>query len=149
MHVIEATIKDLDFLVGLRNEPVNVAYSRRGELTPEEIRQDYFNNPQKKVYIAVVDGKSVGYLIFEFIKEKTVEISVAVSAALRGKGLGSSLLKNGTGFAAETLGVTTVIAQVFPENKTSLNLFRKQGYVVINSAEKPWELAFYHRQANQ
>jgi len=63
MEFIKATNKDLNFLFNLRNEPVNVKYSKRGVLQLDEIKKDYLNNTKKKVYIAKQKNESVGYLI--------------------------------------------------------------------------------------
>ena len=49
MKIVPATKRDLEFLVSLRNEKVSVDLSKRGELTREEIEQDYFYNHKKHV----------------------------------------------------------------------------------------------------
>jgi len=142
MKLKKATTEDLSFLYGLRNEPENVKYSKRGKLRLDEVENDYLLNLNKKVYIAEKDEKPVGYLIFENLDKNVFEISVAISVEQRGRGLGKLLLKEGTAFGINELKAEKIIAKIFPKNISSLKIFQDCSYKLVNNDIEPWQLVF-------
>jgi RimJ/RimL family protein N-acetyltransferase len=139
MKISKAMMEDLDFLVMLRNEDANVRFSKRGTLLPEVIRKDYFENPDKHVFVVYMKDNRVGYLIFTDLGDTRFEISVAVSPEFRGKGLGHLIVKEGTSFGFRELGAKTIVAEIYPANIASLKIFQSQGYGLTDDSKEPWE----------
>ncbi len=142
MKFIKATNKDLIFLFNLRNDSESVKYSKRGRLKIDEIKNDYFYNNRKKVFIVKHADESIGYLIFEFLHGNMAEISIAVSPEHRNKGLGKDIIKKGSEFAENEFGLETIIAHVFSENKASLKIFEDNSYKIIDKSAEPWKLIY-------
>jgi RimJ/RimL family protein N-acetyltransferase len=142
MKFIEATKDDLGFLFELRNDKESVKYSKRGYLELEELEKDYFDNSQKKVFIAYEGNDAIGYLIFEKLEEKVFEISIAISPNHRGKGFGKLIVKEGTLFGITDLGAKRIVARVFSNNKLSLKIFKENFYMIIDDKIEPWILVF-------
>jgi L-amino acid N-acyltransferase YncA len=63
------------------------------------------------------------------------EVSVYVSAAARGKGLGKQLL-NALVAASEAAGLWTLQAGIFPENAASIAIHEACGFRVLGTREK-------------
>jgi L-amino acid N-acyltransferase YncA len=63
------------------------------------------------------------------------EVSVYVSAAARGKGLGKQLL-NALVTASEAAGLWTLQAGIFPENAASIAIHEACGFRVLGTREK-------------
>jgi phosphinothricin acetyltransferase len=63
------------------------------------------------------------------------EVSVYVASAARGKGFGKSLLE-ALVRESEKLGVWTLQASIFPENKVSIGLHKKFGFRIVGQREK-------------
>ncbi len=63
------------------------------------------------------------------------EVSIYVSAAHQGRGLGRHLLGDLV-LASESAGYWTLVAQIFPENETSLSLHAALGFKVIGTRRK-------------
>lgn len=137
MVIRSATHSDLDFLVSLRNDPVSVAFSKRGKLSREAIHQDYFENSKKDVYIVSMKEEAVAYLIFEKLSAEDCEISIALAPAFRNKGLGTKIVKRGTLFALFHLKYRGVVARIFEKNSTSCRVFEKAGYTCIDRKMPP------------
>ncbi|MGM0442835.1 MAG: GNAT family N-acetyltransferase [Fibrobacterota bacterium] len=138
MNFKEASRKDLLFLFHLRNDSESVRYSKKGKLSIEQIEDDYFHNPDKKVFIAEKEEAPVGYLIFEHVEPEVFEISLAISPQHRGKGLGKEIVNEGTDFAIHELRAKRIIARVFSKNIPSLTLFQYCSYTVVNNKDEPW-----------
>jgi HAD superfamily hydrolase (TIGR01509 family) len=133
-----AEFADLEFLIDLRNEPVNAGFSKRGVLTPEQVQQDYLLNSDKHVYVAVSEGRSIGYVILASLGDSSCELSVAIRPEVRGRGLGRSLVGAGTELGFDRFGARRVVANIYSANEASLRTFRTQGYTLEQSETEPW-----------
>ncbi len=142
LDFVEADQTDLDFLFAVRNERICVQYSKRGVLTRDEVKEDYFGNARKRVFIAVHDGHSIGYAIYELLDDRggqlEFEISIALAVEFRGKGLGSALLDAATLFCFGQLTATRIEAYIFPANAASVHLFQTGGYQLVDDSKEPW-----------
>ena len=63
------------------------------------------------------------------------EVSIYVSAAQHGRGLGHRLLGDLV-LASERAGYWTLVAQIFPENEASLSLHAASGFKVVGMRRK-------------
>lgn len=140
---VKATEKDLDFLYNLRNEYQSRKYSKRGYLEKRQIKQDYLENDKKMTYIARLENKDIGYVIYELLDKDEYEISIAVSPEQRGRGIGKRLLMEANRFAVESLGAKKIVAVIYPANKSSINIFEMNSYKLFDSSKEPWEYHYY------
>jgi L-amino acid N-acyltransferase YncA len=90
--------------------------------------------------VAHGDDEVVGWAALSPVSSRTVyagvaEVSVYVSSAARGKGVGSLLLQELIR-TSEANGIWTLQAGIFPENKPSLLLHFKHGFRVVGIREK-------------
>ena len=90
--------------------------------------------------VAWQTGKIAGWAALSPVSKRPVyrgvaEVSVYVGAAAQGQGIGTALL-GALVAASETAGIWTLQAGIFPENKASLKMHRKQGFRIIGRREK-------------
>ncbi len=100
--------------------------------------------------VALADGSGpdaanvLGWVALSPVSERCVyagvaEVSVYVAAAARGQGVGRALL-SGLIVAAETQGIWTLQAGIFPENTASLALHEKNGFRLVGRRERIGQL---------
>ena len=141
LELSPATLDDLDFMAQLRNEEASAKYSRRGALTLEQVRVDYFENSAKHPFIASLGGEQVGFVIYELLSEQEAEISVALVPAQRGKGIGVALIKAGTQYGLERFSLSRMLAEIFPANSASVRAFESAGFLLFDDGKEPWIFA--------
>lgn len=76
-------------------------------------------------------GIPVGQLRFDVVDETTATVSVSIAQALRGRGLGKVLIKQGVALVFAQLPIERIVAQVKPLNAASERAFRHAGFVTI------------------
>lgn len=69
------------------------------------------------------------------------EVSIYVSASARGRGVGQSLLK-ALIERSEQAGYWTLVAQVFPENESSLSLHGVCGFDIVGTRKKLGQMSY-------
>ena len=69
------------------------------------------------------------------------EVSLYVSAAKQRQGVGSALLKALIA-DSEKSGVWTLQAMIFPENKVSINLVKKQGFCEVGQRDRLGKMTY-------
>lgn len=90
--------------------------------------------------VAVVKNGVVGFAVLSQVSKRQVyrgvaEVSVYVSNGFKGKRIGESLLKSLIK-ESETQGFWTLQANIFSENKASINLHKKCGFRMVGVREK-------------
>jgi RimJ/RimL family protein N-acetyltransferase len=125
-----ATLDDAALLRQWRNDPVTRANSRNtGEITNDE-HMAYLHavlpNTDRKLLIAELEGAPIGQVRLDK-KGSNAEISLTVAPEARGGGLSSWLLRAAEPLARE-LGVTTLLAEIHPDNQASIKAFKRAGY---------------------
>ncbi|MEM8811383.1 MAG: N-acetyltransferase family protein [Pseudomonadota bacterium] len=90
--------------------------------------------------IASLDGDAVGWAALSPVSSRCVyagvaEVSVYVSEAARGRGVGRALLSDLIS-RSEALGIWTLQAGIFPENIGSLGLHQDLGFKVLGVRER-------------
>ena len=90
--------------------------------------------------IAEVDGRIVGFAALSPLSGRCVydgvrEVTIYIAEPARGRGVGGALLRE---LVAETeaLGIWTLEAGIFPENKASIRIFERCGFRVLGIHER-------------
>ena len=86
------------------------------------------------------EGKVIGWAALSPVSSRPVyagvaEVSVYVGQEYRGQGVGKALL-SALVERAEQLGIWTLQASVFPENRASIELHRKCGFREVGTRER-------------
>jgi L-amino acid N-acyltransferase YncA len=94
--------------------------------------------------VARLDGHVVGWAALSPYSSRSAyrgvaEVSVYVAASARGMGVGRALLR-ALIEAAETAGVWTLQAGIFPENEASIHLHATEGFRVVGRRERIGQL---------
>ncbi|MBP3041723.1 N-acetyltransferase [Bacillaceae bacterium Marseille-Q3522] len=134
----EAVLRDLPAMLEIYNEAIrNSAATFDLEEQTLEQRQKWFEKygGNYPLIVAETDGKVVGYSCLSHFREKpayrhSTEISVYITATLRGKGIGKLLLQEIID-RAKKLGFHTVISGVTAGNEASEKLHEKAGFTLI------------------
>jgi len=90
--------------------------------------------------VAVTEEKILGWAALTAVSSRCVymgvaEVSVYVSAAARGKNVGSLLLQNLIQ-TSEDNGIWTLQSSIFPENKASVAIHLKSGFRIVGVRER-------------
>lgn len=144
--------KDLEFLIGLRNETVCVEYSNRGILTLEQVEKDYFHTPDKNAYVVEDNDKKIGYLICRRLNDGNEEkegnnkvryqISVALIPEARGKGYGGPMMYEAARLCIDQHGAEEVVADVHARNLPSIRSMEKVGFIITKREGQIWEMMY-------
>ncbi|MGX7200368.1 GNAT family N-acetyltransferase [Enterococcus nangangensis] len=130
-----AELADLAAIVTIYNEaiPSRVITADLQEVTVAE-RTPWFlaHHDRRPLYVVLQAGKIVGWISLSdfygrIAYQGTVEVSIYLTQAVAGCGIGSQALA----FAeeeAKKLGITTLLGFVFSGNVPSCHLFKKFGY---------------------
>ncbi|HXZ58169.1 MAG TPA: GNAT family N-acetyltransferase, partial [Gaiellaceae bacterium] len=91
-------------------------------------------------FVAERDGRVVGWIALSTASRRpcyagVAEISVYVTEAARGNGVGTELLAAVLA-SAEAAGLWTLQTSVFPENQPSLALLRRFGFRTVGTRER-------------
>ena len=136
MEIRDAIAADLPAIVEIYNSTVP---SRMVTADPEPIsvesRHAWFreHNPESRpIWVAEVNWEIAGWFSFEDFRKKpayhtTAEVSVYVSEKYRRRGIGRRLLAEAIR-SAPTLGLRTLIGDIFAHNWPSLKLFEEFGF---------------------
>ena len=127
-----ATEADSARLREWRNDPEARAASRNtAEVGPEEHAAwlaAVLADPDRQLLICELDGEPVGQVRFDRLNEHRYEISVALAASARGRGLSSRLLSKAVEWLRASHPDAEVEAHVREGNARSLAAFRRAGF---------------------
>lgn len=138
---------DLSGAIGLRYAGIddelsqfewrNASHVRAASFNPQPIpwerHQSWFRavlaDPGRHLLIAECGGQAVGVLRYD-VTGQEAEVSVFLRSGLSGQGLGTRVLRAGSGWLEGRLpGLTQVRARIMPGNPASRGAFLKAGYV--------------------
>ena len=110
------------------------------------------DNSLRDIYIATIDGESVGYAYIDYNSEAEIEISLGVSNKMSGKGYGTDIIRNLVEKYKETYRY--IVAYVRKDNIRSQKAFFKAGFVRLDEMktvidERENELALDKWQYNE
>lgn len=120
-----------------RNEPGVRSVSVNNKIIPLETHKIWYSNkikdPGVRILIAKNLGNPYGYARIEKTERNCGEIHIAVTKASRGKGLGLLLLQKSCAHAFIKMRFGEITARIKPENKRSIGLFKRAGFVPVTS----------------
>lgn len=141
--------EDLDFLYSIEND-VDV-WTVSETITPysryilkqylENSHRDIFDVKQLRLVIAGLNEEVYGFVdIFDFDpKNNRAGLGIIVTEKHRGVGLGSEALELVLDYCFKRLNMHQVYANISEENKRSIALFEKHGFV-LSGVKKDWVL---------
>jgi ribosomal-protein-alanine N-acetyltransferase len=93
-----------------------------------------FKLPYSHKYVAEVEGKVVGYIIYWIIREEATVMSFAVDPSFREEGIGKTLL----GKSLRLIGkkAESVVLDVRKSNVRAIRLYKSFGFTVVYEREK-------------
>ncbi|AMK75111.1 MULTISPECIES: GNAT family N-acetyltransferase [Methylomonas] len=132
LNIRHAKLEDAMDVLRWRNDPIVCAMSRQNEPISEAAHMSWYSgvldNSERLLLIGVLNKKKVGAVRFDYVRESTWEVNIAIAPELRGQGLGRKLLK----LALTTFYVDhaseSVSAVVRLNNEPSLKLFSALGF---------------------
>lgn len=140
--------EDLNFLYELENN--TDVWEISGTVTPyskdvltfylENAHRDIYEVKQLRLVISNTDNKPLGLIdLYDFDpKHKRAGVGIViVNEAERNKGIGSEALSLISNYAFSTLELRQLYANILEENKRSIYLFQKLGFVRVG-VKKDW-----------
>ncbi len=132
----DATINDLPDIVAIYNSTITGRLVT-ADTTPVSVKDKmawfHLHNPSSRpLWIVEKKDSPVGWVSFQDFYGRpayngTVEISIYLSEAKRGRGYGSLILAHAVS-ASPALGIHTLLGFIFAHNLPSISLFKKQGF---------------------
>ncbi|MGU3472194.1 N-acetyltransferase family protein [Paenibacillus sp. D51F] len=132
----DASLDDLPAIVAIYNTTIPgrmVTADLEPISTDARIQWFHEHSAERRPLWVLKDGEHiVAWLSFQSFHPRaaydgTAEISIYLSEALRGQGIGGSLLRKAME-ACPAIGVHTLVGLVFGHNEPSLRLFEKHGF---------------------
>src|SRR6476661_6714912 len=105
------------------------------ELSERDIyRFTHVDYRDRVALVATLDGEIIGIGRYDRIDPGSAEVAFNISDHYQGKGIGSVMLEHLAAIAQE-LGITRFTAEVLPQNRKMLQVFREAGYEVSHHVE--------------
>jgi phosphinothricin acetyltransferase len=138
LHIRDAVLSDLPAMLEIYNDAIrNLTATFDLEEQNLDERKNWFEKYGGKypLIVAEIDGEVVGYCCLSKFREKPAyshssELSVYISALHRGRGVGSTLMKEILHLAAK-LNYHTVIGGLVGGNEASVKLHEKFGFEYV------------------
>lgn len=115
-----------------RNDPLVCSVSRSQETISEADHMAWYiralGDPQRLLFIGVLDGKKIGIVRFDNRLESVWEVSICVASEVRGRGLGQRLLKVALRRLSRVYPSDFVRSVTRLNNQSSLKLFKALGF---------------------
>ena len=138
---------DIDFLFAIENDVSLWKYSNRSSPYSKNLLIDYiinsgrdiFETKQLKFTIVNKNNVPVGFIdLFDFDPlNHRAGVGIVITTEERSQGYGAAALASIEFFAKNQLQLHQLYADIAVENKTSIELFEKQKYVLIGT-KKDW-----------
>ena len=105
------------------------------ELSQRDIhRFTHVDHHDRVALVATLDGEIIGIGRYDRIDPTSAEVAFNISDHFQGKGIGSVMLEHLAAIAQE-LGITRFTAEVLPQNRKMLTVFKEAGYEVSHHFE--------------
>jgi len=132
VNLVNAKKEDIEKIFKWRNEPVVRKYSRDSNEINFVEHKKWFDNillsDNKKLLKGIISNNEIGVLRFDFIGDEA-EISIYLRKEMIGKGYAAAFIKAGENWLHINYpSIKFVVAEILPENKASMNLFKKCEY---------------------
>lgn len=130
---------DSEDLLAWRNDPLTRANSRSTDAVTQEEHAAWLSrvldDPNRRVWIAVEDGESVGTTSAMRHEDGAVEIAVTVAPAARGRRLAAELIAAAVGEAAGLWPDAPIRAEIKPDNEASRKAFEACGFEQVDDRD--------------
>ncbi len=139
-HVRSITPQDADrlraFHAGQSDESIYLRFfAPIRELSERDVhRFTNVDNVDRVALVVTVRGEIIGVGRWDRIEASSAEVAFNISDHYQGKGIGSVLLEH-LAVIGQELGVTRFVAEVLPQNRRMLNVFKEAGYAVQHHYE--------------
>jgi deoxyribonuclease-4 len=124
--------KDMKFLFELRNDPIVIKNSLISNKVEWNEHKKWFTdalkNHKRRIFIVIFKEKDIGQIRFDENKD-SAEISVSLVAEYRGKGCGSTILKQACEFGFSNFNYNKIIAKIKEDNIASIKSFTRIGFL--------------------
>ena len=97
-------------------------------------RFTHVDHHDRVALVATLDDEIIGIGRYDRIDATSAEVAFNISDHFQGKGIGSVMLEHLAAIAQE-LGITRFTAEVLPQNRKMLTVFREAGYEVRHHVE--------------
>ena len=97
-------------------------------------RFTHVDHHDRVALVATLDGEIIGVGRYDRIDAASAEVAFNISDHFQGKGIGSVMLEHLAAIAQE-LGITRFTAEVLPQNRKMLAVFKEAGYEVAHHIE--------------
>ncbi len=105
------------------------------ELSPRDLyRFTHVDHRDRVALVATLDDAIIGIGRYDRIDPTSAEVAFNISDHFQGKGIGSVMLEHLAAIAQE-LGISRFTAEVLPQNRKMLTVFREAGYEVTHHVE--------------
>src|SRR6476620_4678014 len=105
------------------------------ELSARDLhRFTHVDHRDRVALVATLDGEIIGIGRYDRIDPTSAEVAFNISDHYQGKGIGSVMLEHLAAIAQE-LGITRFTAEVLPQNRKMLMVFKEAGYEVSHHFE--------------
>jgi len=105
------------------------------ELSQRDVhRFTHVDHHDRVALVATLDGAIIGIGRFDRIDPTSAEVAFNISDHFQGKGIGSVMLEHLAAIAQE-LGISRFTAEVLPQNRKMLTVFKEAGYEVSHHFE--------------
>tara|TARA_B110000444_G_scaffold33128_2_gene28460 strand:+ start:3465 stop:3932 length:468 start_codon:yes stop_codon:yes gene_type:complete len=140
LRLLENT--DLDFLFEIENNPKNKKFNKFISPISRQLLKDYIKNAQADISVYnqirfVVENKNIqiGLIdLFEYDPEKkNAGVGIIINSEFRNKNFGSNALKIIIDYSFQKLDLIFLFANIKSENKHSIKLFEKFGFIEITT----------------
>jgi acyl-CoA synthetase (NDP forming)/RimJ/RimL family protein N-acetyltransferase len=105
------------------------------ELSARDIhRFTHVDHHDRVALVATLNGDIIGIGRFDRIDRSSAEVAFNISDRFQGKGIGSVMLEHLAAIAQE-VGITRFTAEVLPQNRKMITVFKEAGYEVSSRIE--------------
>ncbi|MCU1536936.1 MAG: CoA-binding domain protein, partial [Humibacillus sp.] len=105
------------------------------ELSQRDVhRITHVDHHDRVALVATLDGELIGIGRYDRIDPTSAEVAFNISDHYQGKGIGSVMLEHLAAIAQE-LGITRFTAEVLPQNRKMITVFKEAGYEVSHHFE--------------
>jgi predicted CoA-binding protein/RimJ/RimL family protein N-acetyltransferase len=105
------------------------------ELSERDVhRFTHVDHHDRVALVATLDGEITGIGRYDRIDPTSAEVAFNISDHFQGKGIGSVMLEHLAAIAQE-MGITRFVAEVLPQNRKMLTVFKDAGYAVTHHIE--------------
>lgn len=140
MNIDVATVQDWDEIRTIYRDGVLTGEATFNTVDHIPVSGDAWFDGKVMVFKAAENGAMLGWSTLSATSKRPVyqgvtEISIYVSPAAQGRGVGSALMAH-TLAEAEKAGIWTIEARIFPSNTVSIRLHEKFGFRVLGVHDK-------------